>query len=394
MFSSKTGWSTHPNAISRLLQEKHHRQTKILDLTESNPTRCLFSFYNTLSLAALSDPRNLLYDADPRGLHEAREAVCRYYADKKIKLTPEQIFLTCSTSEAYGYLFRLLADAGDEILAFEPSYPLFETLADLNDVHLKKIPLVYHDSWQLNREGLEQSLTPQTKALLLIHPNNPTGHFVSAAEREFLRAACVKNSCALIVDEVFLDYAWSYDSQAESFAGQQEVLTFTLSGISKILGLPQMKLSWIVVSGPPALRQEALRRLEVIADAHLSVNTPSQRALPDWMKLRQAVISEINERVRGNYYFLEEKLRQDSALQLLKTEGGWYAVLRSVASVNDEAFVMELLEKQNVLVYPGFFFDFAQENFWVLSLLPKLPVFQEGVDRLCECFKCFKKNCS
>ncbi len=356
----------------------------VLDLTESNPTRCAFRFYAKEKLVDLSDPKNLVYEPDPRGLREAREAVCRYYAEKKMTVVPEQIFLTSSTSEAYGFLFRLLADPGDEILCAEPSYPLFETLAELNDVRLKKFSLVYHDSWRMDQVSLERLFTARTKALMVVHPNNPTGHFVTGQERGILQSRCVQNGCALIVDEVFLDYAWGLDREEPSFAGQTDVLTFTLSGISKLLGLPQMKLSWIVVSGPESQRMEALEKLELISDAHLSVNTPSQRALPGWMNGRQAVLDEIRMRLRSNFQFLENTFRDHRASRLLKTEGGWYAVLKNTAGLGDEAFTVELLRKKNVLLHPGFFFDFPEDDHWVLSLLTEPSVFREGVQRLGE----------
>jgi aspartate/methionine/tyrosine aminotransferase len=384
LFSLRSRWPTRLNPISRLLQEKHRQQTAIFDLTESNPTRCAFLFYSKDKLALFSDPKNLAYDPDPRGLNEAREAVCRYYAEKKVILAPHQIFLTSGTSEAYGFLFRLLADPGDEILASDPGYPLFETLADLNDVHLKKFSLVYGESWHIDQESLKQSFTARTKALLVIHPNNPTGHFVSEKERRVLHETCTRNPCAWIVDEVFLDYAWGLEGTAPSFAGQSDVLTFTLSGVSKILGLPQMKLSWIVVSGPDSLRAEALSRLEVIADAHLSVNTLSQRALPEWLNHRHSTVNEINERVSANFGFLKASLDLHPLFQLLQAEGGWYAVLKGPLSMNDEAFAVQLLQNKNVLVHPGFFFDFPGENFLVLSLIVNEKAFQEGIRRLCE----------
>ncbi len=389
MFSARTDWATHPNPISRLLEEKSRKKIKILDLTESNPTRCGFpSIQNDrFILKPFTDAKNLIYEPDPRGMLSAREAVCEYYAEKKVKLAPEQIFLTSSTSEAYGFLFRLLADSGDEVLAAEPSYPLFQTLADLSDVRLKNFFFIYSNAWRINQESLQKSFTAKTKALIIVHPNNPTGHFVSEEEKKFLRETCIEKNCAMIVDEVFLDYSWNLDRNPFSFAEASDVLTFTLSGISKILGLPQMKLSWIVVTGPELLRSQALSRLEVIADAHLSVNTPSQTALPQWMGRRKEVVGEINERVSGNFNFLKEKIHAGSGLQVLNTEGGWYAVLKSDQPMSDEAFAIKLLEEKNVLVHPGFFFDFPEENFWVLSLLPESLLFQEGIECLLECFK-------
>ena len=382
-FSSRTGGPSGPNPVSLLLQEKRRQNAKILDLTESNPTKCGFRFYEG-KLTPFSDAKNLSYDPDPRGLLEARQAVCRYYAEKGAPLSPEQVFLTSGTSEAYGFLFRLLADAGDEVLAAEPGYPLFDTLAELHDLKLKKFRSVYREAWHWDADSLETAFGARTKALLLVHPNNPTGHFISAEERRSVNAACLRHDSALIVDEVFLDYAWGLSTPPDSFAGQNEVLTFTLSGISKILGLPQMKLSWIVVSGPEKLRAEAMHRLELIADAHLSVNTPAQRALPAWMGNRAAIVNEINGRVRGNFEYLTEKTRALPGARLLGTEGGWYALLQGPVSLSDESFALELLQHKDVLVYPGYFFDLPEDNFLVLSLLPPPELFQEGARRLCE----------
>ena len=381
-FSSRTAWPSHRNPLSLLLEEKRRKKTEILDLTESNPTKCAFRFYGPEVLEPLSNPKNLSYDPDPRGLLEAREAVCRYYAEKNIVLKPEQVFLTAGTSEAYGFLLQLVADAGDEALAVEPGYPLFETLAGLSGVSLKKFASVYEESWRLDINSLEQAFTARTKALFIVHPNNPTGHFISSREREAIHDLCGRKGCALIVDEVFLDHAWGLRDTPASFAGQNDGLTFTLSGISKVLGLPQMKLSWIVVSGPEALRDEAMRRLEFIADTTLSVNTPAQRALGAWMRTRREAVNEINERAKTNFHYLKETASSVPTSALLDAEGGWYAVWQGPLSMNDEHFALRLLQDRNVLVHPGFLFDFPQENFLVLSLLPPALLFREGVQSL------------
>ncbi len=379
-FSSRSAWPSHPNALSRLLEEKRRQKAKVLDLTESNPTRCGFRFYRRTLLAPLGDAGNLRYGPDPRGLLEARKAVCRYYAAKKVRVVPEQVFLTAGTSEAYGFLFDLLADAGDEALAAEPSYPLFDTLAQLHGVTLRKFPSLYEDGWRLDTEALERAFTPRTKALLLVHPNNPTGHFVSNEERWSVAASCERREAALIVDEVFLDYAWGAPSGAASFAGEEGTLTFTLSGVSKAIGLPQMKLSWVVVSGPEEARAEAMRRLEIIADAYLSVSTPSQRALASWMRVRASAAREINARVKANYLHLKENV--PAGFRLLESQGGWYAVIEGPESAGDEELALRLLDKQDVLVHPGFIFDLPGEHFWVLSLLPPEKTFRLALKRL------------
>ena len=351
----------------------------LADLTVSNPTRCGLAFDAKL-LAALTDPKALDYDPQPRGVLRAREAVCAYYADHGVALKPEQIVLTTSTSEAYSFLFRLLCNPGDEILVPQPGYPLFDFLAALDDVKLKFAPLFYDHGWQIDPEGFRQAITPQTRAIVLVHPNNPTGHFTKPWEAEELAKLCREFDLSLIVDEVFLDYGFN-EGAASFAAGLNDVPVFVVSGLSKIAGLPQMKSAWIVATGPEA--GPALDRLEVIADTFLSMNAPVQCALPIWLAGRAEIQRQIRERVRANLAELDRQLTGPSAVQRLEVEGGWYAVLRIPALEPDEQTVLTLLER-GVWVHPGYFFGMAGSGWLVASLLGPEEEFSTGVTRLME----------
>lgn len=314
----------------------------------------------------------MLYDPDPRGIRSAREAVAGYYADHGAEVDPDALVLTTSTSEAYGYLFRLLCDAGDEVLVAQPSYPLFDFLADLEDVRLRAYPLFYDFGWWIDFAELERRIGPRTKAILVVHPNNPTGHWTAAAERVRLREICSRHGMALIVDEVFLDYPLRESEDAVSFAaGEQGVLTFVLSGMSKIAGLPQMKAAWVLTLGPEAERLEALGRLEVIADTFLSMNAPVQLALPGWLVARKGIQGQIRERTRRNLMLIEA-----SEVPVLRMEAGWSAVLR----VPGEAG--ELVREQGVVVHPGAFYGMTEVNRMIISLLTPEAEFAEGMTLL------------
>ncbi len=352
----------------------------ILDLTASNPTRCGLSV--EVSLAGLASPATLDYDPQAFGQMQAREAVCEYYRQRDAALDPRNVCLTASTSEAYSFLFRLLCNPGDEVLIATPSYPLFDYLAALDDVRLVSYPLLYDHGWQVEPGAIESRITARTKAIALVHPNNPTGHFAGEAERAMLEAICVRHSLALIVDEVFLDYAWPGVPPVRSFiAGLNPPLTFVLSGLSKVAALPQMKLSWLVIGGPEPLREEARARLEVIADTFLSVNAPVQQALPGWLAGCDTMQAAVKNRVAGNLQSLEEVLA-GSAVSRLVGEGGWYAVLRIPALMPDEEFALALLERTGVLVHPGAAFGFAEAGWIVVSLLPEPEVFLRGLKLL------------
>lgn len=383
MFASRTQWSLAPNRLSLEIEELRRRGVPLLDLTESNPTRCGFAFDTQAVLEALTDPRALSYEPDPRGLLFARRAVADYYAERGITLDPSQIFLTTSTSEAYSFVFRLLADAGDNILAPQPSYPLFDFLAGLNDVGIVPYPLIYDQGWQIDFPMVEKRLDPRARAILVVHPNNPTGSFVRRRELDALLAFCRSRSLALVADEVFADYSWAADPRrVASHAAVTEALTFTLSGLSKISALPQMKLAWLVVNGPPELLRSALARMEIIADTYLSVSAPLALALPRLLETRRALQLQILERVTSNLKLLDAQLTSRQPVSRLVVEGGWYVILRLPSIRTDEEWAMELAGKDGVLVHPGHFFDFASDGYLVVSLLPKPETFQEGITRI------------
>jgi alanine-synthesizing transaminase len=376
-FSKRTNWNTEESELARAHRERIQAGLPIADLTASNPTRCGFTYDHEL-LAALADPKALDYDPQPRGLLTAREAVCGYYADHGVKLDPSRIVLTTSTSEAYSFLFRLLCDPGNEILALLPGYPLFDFLSVLDDVRLKNAALVYDFGWQIDPEGLRQAITPQTRAIVLVHPNNPTGHFTKPWEAEALAQLCREFDLSLIVDEVFLDFGLG--TKPKSFAaGLDGVPVYVVSGMSKIAGLPQMKAAWIAVTGPEA--DAALDRLEVIADTFLSMNAPVQCALPKWLKGRGAMQGQIQERVTANLAELDRQLVQLPAVGRLAVEGGWYAVVRIPALKPDEKTVLALLER-GVWVQPGYFFGMGDSGWLVVSLLTSEREFSTGVTNL------------
>ena len=288
-FARRTDWDLTASETARALEEARSSGQAICNLTVSNPTICGFQYNEAGILAALSEPAAFDYEPDPRGLLKARKAVCGYYASHSARLKPEQLILTTSTSEAYSFLFRLLCNPDDEVLIAQPSYPLFDFLAQICDVHLVPYPLFYDHGWHIDFATLRRQITPRSRAIALVHPNNPTGHFAKAAERAQLEQLCVEHNLALIVDEVFLDYSLD-DQEPQSFAtGDHPALTFVLSGLSKISGLPQMKAAWIAALGPEREVDSALDRLEIIADTYLSMNVPIQHALPAWLGLGTAL---------------------------------------------------------------------------------------------------------
>ncbi len=380
MFASRTGWALAPNRFAAALERHRAAGREALDLTESNPTRCGFAYDPSL-LSALADRHALAYDPHPKGLRVAREAVCGYYGQRGAEVDPEQIILTASTSEGYSFLFRLLCEPGDEVLVPAPSYPLFEFLAAIQDVKLVPYSLIYDHGWQIDLHSLSAAATACTRAILVVHPNNPTGSFVKPAEMDSLDALCRERRVALVADEVFLDYAHGGGARP-SFASPRQALTFTLSGISKICALPQMKLAWIVTSGPPELAGEALARLEVIADTYLSVSTPVQLALPEFLAQRDEIQRQVKERVAANLAELDRQLASQKPVRRLEVEGGWYVVLRVPATRSDEQLAIALLQQQSVIVHPGHFYDFPGEGFLVVSLITPAEVFAEGVRRV------------
>jgi len=312
--------------------------------------------------------------------------VADYYAERKEKVDPENLFLLASTSEGYSYTFRLLANPGDEVLVPKPSYPLFEFLADLQDVTLVPYPLLYDHGWQIDLQGLEQAISEKSRAIVVVHPNNPTGSYVSPGERFRLNELCASNEMALIVDEVFLDYAHD-GKMRRPFALNAEALTFTMSGLSKISALPQMKLAWIAVSGPGKIAAQAVAKLEVIADTYLSVNTPVQVAAPILLAQAKSVQPQLMRRVHANLRELGVQLSANGSCTRLEVEGGWYAVLRVPVTRSDEDLAITLVRDCRVLVHPGHFYDFAADGFLVLSLITEPGTFREGISRVLSSFK-------
>jgi len=376
-FSRRTNWNLAENDFTRAVREVRASGMEVLDLTVSNPTACGFAYDSEALLGPLSDAQALVYEPEPLGMVRAREAVGEYYREHGAEIGVERVCLTTSTSEAYSFLFRLLCDVGDEVLIARPSYPLFEFLAELDDVKLVEYPLLYDAGWHVDFYALEAAVTVKTKAVVVVHPNNPTGNFASEKERAALQEFCARRGLALIVDEVFLDYALE-GVEARSFAASEcEALTFVLSGLSKVCGLPQMKVSWIVAGGPGV--EDAMARLEVVADTFLSMNAPMQFALPSWLAGRDAMQREIRERVRGNLAVLDARVRGTMVSQLAM-EGGWAAVLRVPREVAGKSFVTAAME-QGVLVQPGDFYGLP-EGRMVLSLLTPLEIWTRGLERL------------
>ncbi len=383
MFSKRTEWRLTPNRFTHVQVELRAAGMEVLDLSVSNPTRAGFHYDDEAILQALVQPEALDYDPQPKGLLVARQAVTRYYHDAHglYGLDPESLVLTTSTSEGYSYVFRLLCNPDDEILVPKPSYPLFEFLADLEDVKLVSYPLLYDSGWQVDFPSLYKAVNHRTRAVVVVHPNNPTGSYVAAAEVEALNRFCTEYNLALIADEVFLDYALD-GAPRSSFVANEEVLTFTLSGISKISGLPQMKVAWVATSGPEERKSAALARLEVIADTYLSMNAPLQLATPVLLDQRKGIQPLLLDRTRTNLQDLDRQLTRQKTCERLRVDGGWYSVLRVPALQSDEDLAIDLLRKVGVLVHPGHFYDFPKDGYLVLSLITPSDVFCEGISRI------------
>ena len=376
-FSKRTGCDVGESGFAAAIREARAAGRRLVDLTVSNPTVCGFEYDTEVILAPLASAGAMVYDPDPRGMRAAREAVVGYYGGHGVSVDPDAVVLTTSTSEGYGYLFRLLCDAGDEVLVAQPSYPLFDFLADLEDVKLRTYPLFYDDGWWIDFAELEKRIGPKTKAIVVVHPNNPTGHATGGAERERLQEICLRHGLALIVDEVFLDYPLG-EVRLTSFAvGPHPVLTFCLSGMSKIAGLPQMKVGWIVGLGPEEVQREAMGRLEVIADTFLSMNAPVQIALPNWLAGRKGIQEQILARVRGNL-----AVAQRSGVEVLRVGAGWSAILRLPQMGRDRDVVEMLLREVGVVVHPGSFYGIAESGRVVVSLLGFEQEFAEGLERI------------
>ena len=386
-FARRTSWNLATNRYSKALEAHRRAGSELLDLTASNPTNIGLQYREGELLNAFADPGVLRYDPQPKGLLAAREAVAAYYAERETRLSPDDLILTTSTSEAYSFVFRLLCDPGDAVLVPTPSYPLFDFLAEIQDVKLFPYELVYDHGWQIEVTSLFAAVErasaagARPRAILVVHPNNPTGSFIQPREQQLLGDVCAEHDMAIIADEVFLDYSLQ-PQPALTFAANDDALTFTLSGLSKISGLPQMKVAWIAVSGPTTLKRDALARLEVIADTYLSMNAPIQVAVPAMLDERKSIQRQLLDRARTNLHELDSQLAGQNLCQRLQVDGGWYAILRVPARGSDEELAIAILEEKNVLVQPGHFYDFGSDGYLVISLITPSQEFAEGTKRL------------
>lgn len=381
MFSSRLRQAAGRNRLAVALDRRRSTGLPIIDLTLSNPTRAGFAYPHGL-LAPMADERALSYEPDPFGLLSARQAVSDDFARRGLVVPANRIVLTASTSEAYSLLFKLMCDPGDTVLAPRPSYPLVEHLTDLDGVSLEHYRLEHHVRWELDLHGLrEKAALERMRAIIMINPNNPTGSVVSDAELDAIASLAREHDLALISDEVFADYPIA-PAQPASALRQDTALTFALGGLSKSVGLPQVKLGWIGVGGPAALVADAMERLETICDAYLSVSTPVQVAAPELLKTGAAVRTQIHGRVRANYAQLTKLASANPACAVIPVEAGWYAVVQVPAIASEDTIVLDLLDEAGVLVHPGYFFDFEREAFLVISLLPEPQLFASAVQAL------------
>jgi aspartate/methionine/tyrosine aminotransferase len=386
MFSSRVPRQLQVNAFSEALNAARAARRELIDLTISNPTRTGITYPARL-FDPLSDPEVAHYRPEPFGMRSAREAVAADYSRRQVPATWDRIVLTASTSEAYSVLFKLLcAPEGDQVLVPVPSYPLFDHLTALDGVCAVQYALHYDGRWWVDFDALDAAWTPRTRAVLAVSPNNPTGSVVSAEEYRALTDRCGARDAALIVDEVFADYPLSagIDAGVAAPSTTSACLWFRLGGLSKSAALPQLKLGWIAVDGPARLVTEALERLELICDTYLSVSTPVQVAAPDLIAGGAGPRAQVLERIRDNYRTLRELASRHRSVDVLNTEAGWSAVIRVAARASEEEITLGLLERDGVVLYPGFFFDFPREAFLVVSLLPEPAQFHEGVRRVLE----------
>jgi alanine-synthesizing transaminase len=394
-FSRRFPWEQAKNRLTLAIEERAARGLPTLDLTESNPTRVGLPYPEEELAELLSRGATATYRPHPKGLLSAREALAASLSAARPEdapVAPDDLVLTASTSESYSFLFKLFADPGDQVLAPVPAYPLLDSLAALDGLDLAHFPLQLAGRWELDLAAVERALTPRTRLLAVVHPGHPTGSFLSVREQRDLAALGASRGLPLLSDEVFADYPLaplSPDAAGERRAGPAaalgeggEGLTFSLGGLSKSAGLPSWKLGWIRIGGPAALRRRALAALEMVADSYLSVATPVQEALPGALALAPRIRASLLGRLRGNLAALSTAVEGLSGVELLSPEGGWSAVLRVAGRGADEELVLDLLEGAGVLVHPGYFFDFATGDFLVLSLLPELAGFAEGVRRL------------
>jgi alanine-synthesizing transaminase len=389
MFSDRTNWEFRQNRLAAELAHQRAVGRRVIDLTASNPTLCGFAYDADLILRALTNRDALKYEPDAKGLQVARGAVAAYYSEVGTGVNVPDVVLCSSTSEAYSFSFRALCNPGDEILVPAPSYPLFDFLAEIEDVRLERYALVYDHGWQIDFHALEEAITSRTRGVIVVNPNNPTGQFAKPTEIARLNELCNARSLAMIADEVFLDFRLAEGPRsrhASSLAANAGALTLAMSGLSKICGLPQMKLAWLTIAGPEPLKSQALARLEVIGDTYLSPSTPVQLAAPELLEHRGAFQQQVMTRMQWNLKELDRQLALQKVCSRLLVEGGWYVVLRVPAVQADEQVAIDLLAQSGVYVHPGHFFDFPRDGFVVMSLITSESDFREGVRRLLAMF--------
>lgn len=381
-FSSRLPPSINPTPLARLIERARSEPTPFFDLTPTNPTSCFDDYIHFKIQEAFAAVDDYTYEPDPRGSIVAREAIVSYYADRSIRVTPEQIVLTASTSEAYSLLFKIFCDAGDEVLIPTPSYPLFDHLAALENVAASRYKLRYDGSWFLDVADLEAGISENTKAIILVSPNNPTGSILKRNELTRLAQIAAEHHIPLIADEVFSDYVLAAPRDAvRTLIGEEGPLSFSLNGLSKIAGMPQLKLAWIVINGAEDQRKAALARLEIASDAYLSLSTPVQRALPALLRTGTQFQSVIRSRLLENMSQIDTALA-GSAAHRLTTEAGWSAIIQVPGILTEEEWVTHLIADQRVLLQPGYFYDLTGGTYLVASLLTRTPDLEAGLTRL------------
>jgi len=381
LYSDRLSWKFSQNSISRLADEKRRRTVKLLDLTVSNPTS-VFDYPHAALQDAFRRLPKLNYSPDPFGLVTAREAISRYYAQQYVVAPVSHLALTASTSEAYAFLFKLLCASGDEVLVPSPSYPLFDYLAALENVRAIPYRLAYDGSWFIDFDHLQAQMSPRCRAIVVVNPNNPTGSFLKTSEHARLSALARKCNIPVIADEVFMSFELgSHSDRVKTFIGDASFLSFSLNGLSKTVGMPQMKLAWICVNGPAEEVRAACSRLELILDTYLSVNTPVQLALPDLLAAGLPFREYIHHRVGANL-LQASKILAGGPVHVLHTEGGWSLILQLPNTRSEEDWMLRLLEEQDTLLQPGFFFDMPPQPYAVASLITEPGVFSDGINRL------------
>jgi alanine-synthesizing transaminase len=383
VFSNRIAADLRPNRLAQALETRRRTGLPVIDLTGSNPTRAGLEYPRDL-LAPLANAGGLRYAPQPFGLIEARRAAAAEYGRRGIPVDAARIVLTASTSEAYSFLFKLLASPGDEVIVPRPSYPLFEALTALDGLVSRPYDLESHGTWSIDFASVERSVGPKSRALLVVSPNNPTGSFISPDELERLASLCAPLGVALIADEVFADYELEAGAAGRAACplARRDVLVFGLGGVSKSIGLPQVKLGWIAVAGPDAIVSEALGRLELVCDTYLSVSTPVQLAAAGLLDRGEAIRRQIAARIAANYRCLTALSASAPSCRVLKASGGWYAVVQVPTLRSEEELVLDLLTRDGVLVHPGYFFDFPSESYLIVSLLTPEEPFATGVGRM------------